>query len=218
MGGASDPQPDPELLREYELYDRSVDVVSAFHWLFTETSDMPTSVLHFERYPRIAAKVDGESRILTPDFSVVFRDGTGLVAEIANIALHDNSVDKLCRQLLNYSSLAALPGPGGKPIAVSAVDVVFLSPLKTAADAAQRVFVDRLENDAHWYKPSERPVLVQFAQQPDEYVFQPWPDGGQNGSFRAHGASEIEKMRFRQLVVKPAHFADNKIRFAFCND
>lgn len=218
MAEDSDPQPDPELIRGYELYDRCVDVVSAFHWLFTDTSDMPKSVLHFERYPRIPVKVDGEMRTLTPDFTVVFTDGTGIVAEIANIALHENSVDKLCRQLLNYSTLKELPGPNRAPVPVSGVDVVFLSPLQTAADAAERVFVDRVEREDHWYKPAQRPILMQFAQQPDEYVFQPWPDRAQNGKFREHGPSDIEKMDFRQLVIKPSHFAQNKIRYAFCND
>ncbi|GAA1979155.1 hypothetical protein [Microbacterium pumilum] len=209
---------DPEKLREYELYDRCVDVVSAFHWFFTGTKEMPSVVAHFERYPTVEVTVDGEVRAVTPDFTVLFKDGTGLVAEIANIALAEKSVEGLCKQLHHYSQLQALPGPEGKPVPVSAVDVMFLSPIKTGADAARRVFSERLDNAEHWYKPTERPVLIQFAQQSSEYVFQPWPDPKLNGNLRPHGSSTLTAMEFNQLTIRPEFFADNKVQFAFCND
>lgn len=218
MADASKPQPDSAVIREYELYDRSVDVVSAFHWLYTDTKELPELVAHFERYPTVKVRVGDTETKLTPDFTVLFEDGTGLVAEIANIALHENSVDKLCRQLLNYSRITELPDGTGGVVPVTGVDVLFLSPIKTAADAVRRVFSERLDNPEHWYSPGERPALMQFAQQPDEYVFQLWPDKSVNGNLRPHGELKLASLDVPQLAVKPALFARNKVQYAFCND
>lgn len=218
MGDEPKPEPDAAMLRDFELYDRSVDVVSAFHWLYTETKELPDVVDHFERYPTIKVRIADVEREVTPDFTVLFNDGTGLVAEIANIARHENSVDKLCRQLQNYSSITELPNSTGRAVPVTGVDVLFLSPMKTAGDAVQRVFSDRLDNAEHWYSPRERPALMQFAQQPDEYVFQLWPDKSINGSLRPHGAMKLASLEVPQLVIKPGHFAENKVQYAFCND
>lgn len=205
-------------LRDYQLYDRNVDIVSAFEWFFTLTSDMPRVVAHFERYPTIRVRVGTEMRQITPDFTVLFVDGTAWVAEIANISLQESSVDKLCAQLQNYSLITEVPGRDGARVPVSGVDVVFFTPITVGADAAHRVFSERFENAEHPYKPAERPVLVQFAQQPDEYVFQPWPDRTQNGYFRPHGEGQLLEMSFRQLKMKPGFFAATKVKYAFCND
>jgi len=218
MGDEPKPQPDPAMLRDFELYDRSVDVVSAFHWLYTETKELPGLVAHFERYPTIKVRVGDVEKEVTPDFTVLFKDGTGLIAEIANIARHENSVEKLCRQLLNYSLIAELPGSEGRVVPVSGVDVLFLSPMKTAGDAVQRVFTERLDNAGHWYSPSARPTLMQFAQEPDQYVFQLWPDKSINGTLRPHGSLKLASLDVPQLAIKPGHFAENKVQYAFCND
>lgn len=218
MGDAPKLQLESATLREFELYDRSVDVVSAFHWLYTETKELPDLVAHFERYPTIKVRVGETEREVTPDFTVLFRDGTGLVAEIANIALPEKSVDSLCRQLLNYSTVTELPDGTGGAVPVSGVDVLFLSPIKTAGDAVRRVFSERLDNAEHWYSPVERPALMQFAQQPDEYVFQLWPDKSINGSLRPHGDLKLASLDVSQLVIKPGFFAQNKVQYAFCND
>lgn len=218
MGDELKPQPDAAMLREFELYDRSVDVVSAFHWLYTETKELPEVVTHFERYPTVRVRVGDAEREVTPDFTVLFEDGTGLVAEIANIALHENSVEKLCRQLSNYSAITELPDANGRFTPATGVDVLFLSPMKTAGDAVKRVFLERIDDEAHWYSPVERPVLMQFAQEPDQYVFQLWPDKSVNGTLRAHGSSKLAALNVPQLIIKPGHFAENKVQYAFCND
>ncbi len=47
-----------EMMREYEIYDHAVDVVSAFEFLFTVPPDMAATVAHFEWFPRIP-RADG---------------------------------------------------------------------------------------------------------------------------------------------------------------
>jgi hypothetical protein len=168
------------LLQDHRLYDEYVDVVSALEWLFTETNSMPDTVAHFERFPRLEGP-DGNP--VTPDFSVVFVDGTGVVAEIARIALHEGSVDDLCHQIGRYDALTQLPGAGGQPVDVSHVDVLLLVPLDIGTDVVRRVITERLLNAEHSYKPSHPPCIVQYVAQRDKYVFQRRADTG-NGELR----------------------------------
>ena len=63
------------LLHGFTTYDRAVDVVSAFETAFTTRISLPGTVRHFERFPRIPGD---RGSTLTPDFTVVFHDGTGL--------------------------------------------------------------------------------------------------------------------------------------------
>lgn len=169
-----------EFLQDHRLYDQYVDVVSAFEWLFTGTKAMPETVAHFERFPRVEAD-DGNPA--TPDFSVVFVDGTGLVGEIARIGLHEKSVDDLCHQIGRYDGLAQLPGADGVLSDVRHVDVVLLVPLDIGTDVVRRVIVERLASADHGYKPGHPPCIVQYVAQPDKYVFQRRPDKG-NGQLR----------------------------------
>lgn len=210
-GGPLDPD---ALMREFRLYDRCVDIVSMYQWLFTETNDLPPTVAHFERYPRIAHQ-DGAPA--TPDFTVLFKDGRAIVAAIANIALVDASVESLCTQLARYASLKAVPGnASGRAIAARSVDVMFLSPMETAPDAARRIFTERIGNADHWYKPERRPYMVQFAQTPERYILQPWADTTINGALTPGATRGYES--FPQLKVTPDRFADLKVRFGFSND
>lgn len=209
----SDPE---ELLRDHRLYDQYVDVVSAFEWLFTETNAMPSTVQHFERFP----KVDGpDGHPATPDFSVVFSDSGGLVGEIARIALHDNSVEDLCRQIGRYDSLASLPGPDGATVDVGHVDVLLLVPLDIGTDVVRRVITERLLDEAHPYKPAHPPCIVQYVAQPDKYVFQRRPDPG-NGQLRDGARDPGLGDWFARNDFKPpaAGFAHLKAQKPFMND
>lgn len=169
-----------ELLSQHRLYDQYVDVVSAFEWLFTETRDMPQTVEYFERFPTIQAK---DGNLATPDFSVIFTDGSGLVGEIARIALHENSVENLCSQIGRYDSLSVLPGANGAIMPVSHVDVLLLVPLELGTDVVRRVLTERYENPDHPNKPGHPPCVIQYVPQPDKYVFQRRADAN-NGKLR----------------------------------
>lgn len=171
---------------------------------------------HFERFPRVP---DSERNTLTPDFSVVFSDGGGLVGEIARIALHEKSVDSLCSQIAKYDAFTQLPGPDGL-VDVSFVDVLVLVPQAVGVAAVKRIVVERYAAPAHWYRPSAPPCAVQFAFDEDRYIFQRLleptngvlrdgerPDGlgrwfEENGDFKA----------------RPSRFSDIKAARAFMND
>lgn len=212
--GSGTPFDPLRLVREYDLYDRNVDVVSAYQWLFTQTADLPATVEHFERYPKVEHP-DGTT--ITPDFTILFRDGTGIAAEIANIPLRDEGVDKLCRQLSRYADLRALPDARQGQSPVTVLDVMYLAPMDIAEDAVQRVLVERLDEPSHFYKPVRRPVVVQFTRTSEKYIFQMWPDSVTNGSLHT-GNRSPNYASFSTLNIKPHCFASVKIQHAFMND
>jgi hypothetical protein len=210
---------DPErLIDEFRIYDRSVDVVSIYHWLFTATKELPKTVRHFERYPKVAVTRNDEAIVLTPDFTVLFSDGTGIVAEIANVALHDNSVEKLCSQLNNYGKITHLQDRDGSLVPTAPVDVLLLTPVEMHASAARRIFNERIDESDHWYKPSKRPVLAHFSALPDKYVIHFWANEALNGALHQNDRDPNYATFTDGLNVPAKHFAQNKVTHAFMND
>lgn len=206
-----------DLLREYEVYDQAVDVVSCYQWLFTQVPELAATVEHFDRYPKVSA--DGRDN--TPDFTVLFTDGTGLAAEIARLARADRSVDSICDQITRYASLIELPSVTPGPTTPAAhrragvVDVLVLTPVKTVKDAAHRIFTDRLDNPNHAFSPARRPVLVQFSQSSGEYVFLFWPND--NGELH-RGSRDTVYGDIDPFTCRPEWFTSVKARYGFMND
>jgi hypothetical protein len=205
------------LLQGFTTYDRAVDVVSAFEMAFiTSRTDLPGTVRHFERFPRVPDEVGNK---LTPDFSVVFSDRSGLVGEIARIALHDNSVDSLCSQIAKYDALSGLPGPDGI-VDVSFVDVLVLVPQSVGVAAVRRIVVERYADPTHSYNPSVPPCVVQFAFDEDRYIFQRLLEP-MNGVLREGERPDGLGRWFEEngdFKAKPSRFSDIKANRAFMND
>jgi hypothetical protein len=168
------------VLADFRTYDQHADVVSAFEWMFTETKDLPDTVSHFERFPRVEHDGSDSSSPLTPDFTVLFNDNTAIVGEIAKIALHDTSVEKLCAQLGKYSTIPRIQTLGGGLVQVDHVDVMLLVEMKSGMHALNRVIKERYLDSSHGYKPSHPPCIVQFSRDESAYWFQriPSPENG----------------------------------------
>jgi hypothetical protein len=205
------------LLHGFGIYDRAVDVVSAFQMAFT-TSDtqVPQTVLHFERFPRIPG---GEDSPLTPDFTVVFKDGTGLAGEISRLALHESSVESLCRQIAKYDALRQLPdGTGLADVAYT--DVLLLVPQSVGVAAVKRIIIERVADSNHPYKPSVPPCVVQFAFDEDRYIFQRLLEP-RNGILRDGDRADGLGRWFEEngdFKARPSRFSDIKAARAFIND
>jgi len=200
------------LLAEYTLYDEHVDVVSAFEYLFTGPVDMAVTVRHFERFPKIT--VDGQPN--TPDFTVLFADDTALVGEISNLALHEGSVDKACKQLGRYAVLSHVSDETGRPVPVAAVDVVQYVPMRIGPDAVRRVIAERMLNPEHDYNPPNAPCIVQYARDSERYMFQQISNP-MNGSIDGHGREPHLGARIGSLNVPAALFAATKANRTFIN-
>jgi len=205
------------LLRGFTTYDRAVDVVSAFEMAFTTShSDVPGTVEHFERFPRVP---DADGNKLRPDFSVVFKDGAGLVGEIARLALPDNSVESVCAQIAKYDALSVLPGPDGL-VEVTYTDVLLLVPQSVGVAAVKRIVVERYAAPAHPYKPDVPPCVVQYAFDEDRYIFQRLLEPT-NGVLRDGDRIDGLGRWFDEngdFKAKPSRFSDIKADRAFMND
>lgn len=206
-----------ELLRWFKLYDRTADIVSIFEHLFTRTTDLAPQVAHFERFPIV-----GVTRLL-PDFSVITNTSRGIVGEVARIALHDNSVDKLCAQIQKYAEAETLPGPSGRQVEVSGVDVMLFVDMDVGIAAARRIIHERLLNDGHPYAPPLPPIIIQVAQdaQSQKYNFQRLSAEG-NGNIHDDDWPNASRLSVRfaeeTLSVPPIYFVDGKAASPLVND
>lgn len=204
----------------YRRYDEYVDVVSSFEWMFAgDAKDLPETVKHFERYPKCRVSGAGQNqRTITPDFVVVFKDDSVLVGEIATIAVHENSVDKLCSQLLGYEAIPEIVLPDGSRVVPSRIDVMWLVPVELSNDACKRVLDDRFHNPEHPYKPNSAPCIVQYARLANKYTFARIPR--QDNGVLVSGLPELSIGTYldRNLNIRPELFVHIKTSRGFMND
>lgn len=160
-----------QLQDDFAIYDEHVDVVSSFEWIFTQSSraGMSDTVRHFERYPRV---VGAGGTHLTPDFTVLFTDDSAIIAEIAQFANVDNSVDKLCRQLGQYATVTRVQEGRGRTVKAARVDVMYLVPMRLGNTAYDRVIGDRYHDPEHPFSPPGPPCIVQYAREESGYTLQ----------------------------------------------
>lgn len=202
-----------DLLREYHVYDQHVDVVSAIQSLLTASTELAPTVRHFERFPVI----EQGGKHFTPDFTILYTDGTALVGEVASLALHPNSVTKLVNQLANYDSLRVVPSaPTNRNlVAIDAPDVLLIVPIARGQQAFFRID-ERLKDNS--YSPSKRPVIAQYAKGDSEYTIQRilhTDNGVLNPGTRPHHLGDVLD---KDLTVPARIFSQSKIAHRFIND
>jgi hypothetical protein len=210
-----------ELLHaEYERYDRCVDIVSAAEVWFTKAAGMRNTVVHFERYPTI----DTGEIVATPDFTVLFSDGTAYVGELSNLSLQAASLDSLCGQLGRYDRLDCVPGADGALAEVTVVDVLLYVPHSEANSAVARMTA-AIEDEDHPYSPSRFPSVFawSFEAMKTRYVFT-LAGGEQNQRPRGHGRDPSleswmsSETSYDTLIGLPRHFQAIKVASRFMND
>lgn len=159
------------LWTEYYQYDQRVDIVSIAEVWFTRSKGLPPTVSHFERFPRIDHP-DGNPA--TPDFTVLFNDGTALAAELSHLALQEGSLDDLAAQLLRYDLLPRVPSePRGsqRPMQdVKDIDVVVFTPLNVANAACDRLAA-AIDDDGHTYTPRKPPMVLGYTLDRDTQTY-----------------------------------------------
>lgn len=214
----AEPPTERELLAKYETYDQHVDVVSALEWLFTspQVQDIPATVTHFERFPRIP--VPGKDHPLTPDFTVLFVDGTAIVGEIAKLAVHENSVDKLCTQIGGYAALTEVPDGHGGLTDVTHLDVLLLVEGTVGLAAIRRVIKERALNPEHPYSPPRPPCIAQFFRTESVYVFQRLPDPHNGGLHPGARDPHVGGHLDEGLNIQAKQFVAIKAARGFIND
>jgi hypothetical protein len=213
-----------QLLREYRDYDAKVDIVSSFEVFFRESTSLPATVAHFERFPRYTAP-DGEQ--VTPDLTVLFNDGTLLVGEISKLARDERSLEDLLHQIGRYDTLTRapsgpLPGGGHELVDVEAVDVLVLVP-----DGESNAAIDRIDQAIakrrYGYSPQQRPTVMgwSFDAAGSRYIFK-YDDRSNNPRPRTHGRDPSLTSWLQgshdTLSCPAARLTPVKVRHRFMND
>jgi hypothetical protein len=213
-----------QLLREYREYDAKVDIVSAFEVFFRESTSLPRTVAHFERFPRYRA-LDGE--IVTPDFTVLFTDGTLLVVEISKLARVEGSLEDLLHQIGRYDTLTQAPsgpraGGGHELVDVEAGDVLVLVP-----DGESNAAIDRInqaiEERRYGYAPRQRPTVMawSFDVAASRYIFK-YDDRSNNPRPHTHGRDPSLTSWLQgghdTITCRAERLAPLKVRRRFMND
>lgn len=201
-------------LQQYSTYDEHVDVVSSMEYMFTRATGMRDTVAHFERFPRI--KVDDKT--LTPDFTVLFADSTGIVGEVAKLALAEGSVDKLTHQIGEYAALTALPDSADRLQPVRQVDVLLLVQMEVGLATVRRVIKQRFADDDHDYAPARPPCVAQYGRSETKYTLQRIPDPANGVLDAGDRQPDLNAYLSTGLNVQAHHFADIKVARAFIND
>lgn len=220
------PVPPEDLRREYDDYDRVVDIVSAAEVWFTKSQTMSPTVRHFERFPRLRHPEDQEPA--TPDFTVLFNDGTGLVGEISSLGLQPESLDSLANQLGRYERFKQLPSGsatgGGHMLAnVQEIDIVVFVPHRVANACIDRL-AGAIAAEEHDYSPKQPPMILAWSYDPNEtsYTFARDERGGKNLLIRSHGRSpslaEWLESNSDTLRGVPRQFVPVKVGRRFMND
>jgi hypothetical protein len=199
---------------EFDVYDKHVDVVSAFEWIFNESKELPAHVTHFERYPTI----DDNGTDRTPDFTILFNDGTAIIGEISSLALHANSIEKACAQIANYAPLTSVPGPDGKPHPVTHLDVMLIVPSESGPRAVDEIILNRMHDPDHDYKPPSAPCIVQFTRTESKYILQRIRDAANGHLDPGDRTPHIEDFLNGGLNIPARKFQGVKAARRFMND
>lgn len=213
-----------QLLREYKEYDAKADIVSCFEVFFCESTSLPATVAHFERFPCYTAP---DGRQVTPDFTVLFNDGTLLVGEISNLARDERSLQDLLHQIGRYDTLTQAPnGPlasGGHTLTdVEAVDVLVLVPDGESNAAIDRIS-EAIEERRYGYAPRQRPTVIgwSFDAAGSRYIFK-YDDRSNNPRPRTHGRTPSLTSWLQgshdTLRCPASRFGPVKVRHRFMND
>lgn len=189
--------------------------------MVTSATGIRDTVAHFERYPTIE-HADGVKA--TPDFTVLFGDGTAYVGELTNLARGRASIDSLCHQIGRYNSLDRVPAAGKATVKVSAVDVIVFVP-QGEANAAVARLAEAMNDPEHFYSPGRFPTVFgwSFERERTRYVFS-LARGEANQRPRGHGREDsIEKWMAEgsnpdTLTGLPEHFMRFKVQNRFMND
>jgi hypothetical protein len=224
------------LLKEFNDYDQTVDVVSCWHalsnFLFTSNKDKP----HFFRFGKFRTEEEDD---LTPDFAIAeSADGTiadrgSLICDIKKFPnpYPDTTSDeqqqlaykifgKSVEEVFKYavplkfvSDYAKLP-----KLLFSKHDVVLLTPSEIV-DPVYKFLTERVQKKP--FNVGCPLVLVEYfysqADNLERYVFK-WKQGEANSPFSHPILRDRMVTKLQPLTVYPKHFLEYKIRHILCND
>lgn len=209
-------------LNNFHLYDKTVDIVSCWQFLFNEAQPLAQSVMWFDRFPRLSSAIPNEQP-RTPDFAVLVSEAYGLVADVkSGFPLGDKEFLNHARRLLNYDRpLGFMSGARAPTIIPSTHDILLLIPLRDAQEIVGRIQKCRSAGDL----PIERNLIAfewMWDSDRNEYVFR--KVAGQSSDFRDSCLPPVARLssifteRATSLKISPDKIKSIKAAWQFCND
>lgn len=200
------PEEDPvercvsDLMAEFSTYDQMVDIVSCLESFFKNAYREQLS--YFDRFPQIQ---DPE---LTPDVTVLFRNGYGLVIELKRtFPLNDKGFLADIKQLESYDrKLALRAGEDGGTILPDVMDIVIMINSENATEIFKR-FTRVCEENGIGFENNL--VFMEYyydsSGTTSRYVLKKW--AGPNRAFRdglgEEGLESILGTQGKPIRVKP---------------
>jgi hypothetical protein len=212
-----------KLLNDFKLYDKAVDIVSCWQFLFTEVEQYSKNVLLFDRFPRLSSPSTPKDQPKTPDFAVLLSDEYGIVADIkSGFPLDDKGFLSHAGRLLKYDlPLSFKTGVDSRSVIPSDHDILLVIPMRDAQEIVRRIEKFRAAGDL---RIDRNLIAFEWVWDSDqnEYVFR--KVAGQTCDFRDASLpanirlSSIFTERGASLKVSPDKIKSIKAAWQFCND
>jgi hypothetical protein len=210
-----------KLLDDFKLYDKTVDLVSCWEFLYTKVASVRDKVLHFDRFPRLISPEGNERDRKTPDFAVLVSDRYGIIGDVkSGFPLEEVAFQRHLERLKKYDQpLSFKSGKKSEPISPTTHDILLIIPFRDAQEIVVRIEDLRSKGKVKF----ERNLLVfEWVYESDEYIFR--KVAGQTADFSDSCVPEEVRLSKqltslgRSLKISPDHIKLIKATWQFCND
>ena len=210
-----------KLLDDFKLYDRTVDLVSCWEFLYTKVPAIRDKILHFDRFPRLIPPKECERDRKTPDFAVLVSDRYGLIGDVkSGFPLEEVAFRRHLERLKKYDQpLSFKSGQKREPISPTTHDILLIIPFRDAQETVVRI-EDLLRKGA--VKFERNLIVFEWVYESDEYIFR--KVAGQTADFSDSCVPEEVRLSKqltslgRSLKISPDRIKLIKATWQFCND
>lgn len=204
-------------LNKFTIYDQAVDVVSC--WQAILTHGYKNKLQYFDRFPNIPP------RGLTPDFTVLFKNGYGLIFEIKRTYPNEDiAIRKEIRQLKSYdSNLSLKADDSGNRATPNVTDIVLILNTTHSNMIFTRINKILKDNDFGFNNNS---IFLDYLYLPEnnypKYAFRKFM--GDNRKFRDEVLPKKSRFEYilgdqvKDLECPIKYFIPYKIIEVLCND
>lgn len=211
------------LLKEFSVYDTTVDVVSSWESALNHIFDEEFSQFYFDRFPSL----DAEGRSLKPDFTVFFDETYGIIGEIKRTFPNDReAIFTELDQLSNYDDDLGILNANKDRVVPENCDLLVIIEGSSAPQIGTRL--NRIILEEEDYVFSKNLVLIRYQFNQDaiksRYEFQrvtqlemEFRDGDLDVTTTLSNIVG-ESGEYQTLSVYPHQFNSFKVRKPICND
>lgn len=210
-----------KLLDDFNLYDKTVDLVSCWEFFYTKIDSVRDRILYFDRFPRLTASQETKRDRKTPDFAVLVSASYGLVGEIKHgFPLDDATFLQHLGKLKKYDQpLSFRADDKGKEISPVTHDILLIVRLRDAQETVVRIEKLLREGNPTFER---RLIVFEWVYDDDEYIFR--RVAGQSADFNDSTVPQEVRLskyfgeRGASLKVTPDKIKLIKAAWQFCND